>query len=107
MICFSSCVAQVTATTTTCDAAVYTASGFSGTLGKPFTLEALRAVLATHLGSAAAAVGAAPRASLHAQQLPAGDGGGGGGPPPRPGPALELAVAAPPPSVKGGSRRHL
>ena len=65
MICFSSCVAQVTATTTTSDAAVYTASGFSGTLGKPFTLEALRAVLATHLGSAAAAVGAAPRAGRH------------------------------------------
>jgi hypothetical protein len=105
----------VTATTTTSDAAAYSASGFTGTLGKPFTLEALRAVLAAHLGgAAAAAAAAAPRASLHAHQPEVVVvGGGGGGPrtpeqaPAQPRPTLELAVAAPPPSVKGGSRRHL
>jgi hypothetical protein len=43
----------VTATTTAGDAAAYSASGFTGTLGKPFTLNALRAVVAAHLGPVA------------------------------------------------------
>ncbi len=68
---------QVTGTATTNDARAYAASGFTGTLGKPFTVDALRAVISAHVPAAAGAASA--QSGRHAQ--------GGGG-------AAVVAVAA-------------
>jgi hypothetical protein len=50
----SPCVPQVTGNATTTDAQSYAESGFTDTLGKPFTLEALRGVLTRYLEDGAA-----------------------------------------------------
>jgi hypothetical protein len=42
--------AQVTGTATTRDAELYAETGFSGTLGKPFSMDALRRVIAEFVG---------------------------------------------------------